>query len=103
VGKNRKDAHVEIPFQHAVSIPGDVLIREVGGEAVLLNLNSETYFGLDEVGTRMWQALTSASSIQHAYEQLLAEYDVDPDTLRSDLITLITDLVGHGLLELHEA
>jgi hypothetical protein len=75
-------------------------MREVAGESVILNLSTESYFGLDEVGTRMWLALTGSDTIQHAYESLLTEYDVDPDILRSDLTRLIEELVSRGLLEL---
>jgi hypothetical protein len=75
-------------------------MRELGGEAVLLNLDSETYFGLDDVGTRVWHTLTGAPSIQAAYESLLAEYDVAPQVLRQDLEALLDQLLQHGLLEL---
>lgn len=54
----------------------DVLFREVDGEAVLLNLDSETYFGLDPVGTRMWQVLTESPSLDDARTTLLAEYNM---------------------------
>ena len=88
-----------ISFQARVSVPSDVLISEVGGESILLNLKSERYFGLDEVGTRMWKALTTADSIQMAYEALLAEYDVEDGLLRQDLDELIEKLVEQGLME----
>ncbi len=89
-----------VSFSERVAIPTDVLIRELDGESVALNLDSERYFGLDEVGTRMVMCLSEADSIQTAYEMLLAEYDVDPDTLRQDLQTLIEDLLAHGLVEI---
>jgi hypothetical protein len=89
-----------IPFSHRLSAPADVLMRELEGESVLLNLASETYFGLDEVGTRMWTLLTSAPSIQAAYEMLLAEFVVTPEVLRQDLEVLLGQLLEHGLLEL---
>lgn len=90
-------------FEQFVSVPVDVLVREVSGESVLLNLSSETYFGLDHIGTRMWQLLTAGRSIRQAYERLLEEYDVAPDTLCSDLSRLIEELVRHGLVELRPA
>jgi hypothetical protein len=77
-------------FSSHVSVAPDVLFRIVGDEAVLLNLKTELYLGLDPVGTRMWTVLTNASSIQDAYMTLLEEYDVDPERLRSDL----SDFVG---------
>jgi hypothetical protein len=86
-----------------VSVPSDVFMREVAGESVILNLNTEIYFGLDEVGTRMWQVLIETETLQHAYEILLDEYDVEPDILRNDLIGLVEELASHGLIELHKA
>jgi len=77
----------------------DVLVSDAGGESVLLNLKSEQYFGLDEVGTRMWHAVTGSPSLQAAYERLLAEYEVKPDVLRRDLSEWVEKLVEHGLLE----
>jgi hypothetical protein len=78
----------------------DTRMQELEGESVLLNLASERYFGLDEVGTRMWQALTTADSVEAAHAALLAEYDVDAERLRSDLLDLIGQLVEHGLVAL---
>jgi hypothetical protein len=92
-----------ISLNSSLSAPADVLIRELDGEAVLLNLKSEAYFGLDEVGTRMWQVLTTSESIEAAYETLLAEYEVEPARLHQDLTGLIDRLVEHGLLEVSGA
>jgi Coenzyme PQQ synthesis protein D (PqqD) len=91
-----------ISFLARVSAPEDVLMRELGGESVLLNLASETYFGLDDVGTRMWVLMTTAPSIQVAYDALLAEYSVAPEVLRHDMEALLGELLEHGLLELRD-
>ena len=77
-----------------------VLFRELEGEAVILSISGESYFGLDEVGTRMWQVLGEAPTIQVAYETLLAEYDVAEDQLRHDLRELLDDLVARELIEI---
>ena len=82
-----------------VSVPSDTLINILGGESVLLSLKNQQYFGLDEVGTRMWNVLTSSSSVEAAYETLLEEYDVEPETLRQDLYDLVGKLREQGLVE----
>jgi len=87
-----------IPFTAQVAVPDGVLSRNLEGESVVLNLQTEKYFGLDEVGTRMWALLTGAGSIQSAYENLVAEYDVDAAQLRADIERLIDELAEHGLL-----
>jgi coenzyme PQQ synthesis protein D (PqqD) len=88
-----------ISFAARVSVSPDVLISEVGGESVLLNLKSERYFGLDDIGTQMWKTLMASDSIQAAYETLLAEYDVEASQLREDLDDLIQELMEQGLVE----
>jgi len=86
------------PFTSRVTVPPHVLIRKLERESVLLNLETQRYFGLDETGTRIWQLLTASDSIGAAYRELLVEYDVDPDRLRDNLADLLDRLVAHGLL-----
>jgi hypothetical protein len=81
----------------------DVLTRELRGESVLLDLASERYFGLDEVGTGMWRALTAASTIDEAVKALESEYEVDPQALRSDVAEFVQKLADAGLVDVHDA
>ncbi|MCP4309616.1 MAG: PqqD family protein, partial [bacterium] len=76
----------------------NVLIRELAGEAVLLNLDNEQYFGLDDIGYRMWEVLTTSDTIGDAMEILLSEYDVESDRLLQSINDLIEKCAEHGLL-----
>ena len=80
------------------AMPAHVLVRFVDREAVLLNIETEQYFGLDETGTRMWQLVTGSPNIDAAFQELTAEFDVDPEVLRSNLMELLSRLVDSGLL-----
>ncbi|HVB97764.1 MAG TPA: PqqD family protein [Candidatus Dormibacteraeota bacterium] len=88
-----------ISFSAHVAVPPHVLLQQVGEESVLLDLKTETYFGLDSVGTRMWEALTKAATVDAAYREVLATYEVDPTRLRQDMEALIEKLIEKGLLE----
>jgi hypothetical protein len=90
---------MDIGFTDRVKVPQDVLISGLQSESVLLNLESECYFGLDEVGTRIFSVLTNSPSIEAAYQQLLDEYDVDANVLRNDLLALVEQLAAQGLVE----
>ncbi len=79
-----------------------VMFREMAGESVLLSLDSETYFGLDEIGTRMWNVLVGAPSIEAAYDVLADEFEVDAAALRGDLSTFIATLADAGLVALDD-
>ncbi len=89
-----------ISFSDRVRIPDDILISNLQDESVILNLDSERYFGLDGVGTRMLTVLSTSNSIEAAYELLAAEYDVDAKVLRQDLTTLIENLLQQGLVSI---
>ena len=78
-------------------------MREQEGESVLLNLDSGHYFGLDEVGTRMWLLLTQHGQVEAAFYDLLDEYDVTEDKLRQDLLSFIDELASHQLVQVDEA
>ena len=77
----------------------EALFQEVGGEAVLLDLASERYFGLDPVGTRIWTLLGEDSRLQSVHERLCAEYDAEPDRIAADLLALVGKLAEAGLVE----
>ena len=79
-------------------IADDVVSRDLGGESVLLNLSTGTYFGLDAVGTRLWHLLAEYGSTASVVETLLAEYDVDAHRLEKDVEVLIDQLLAKGLL-----
>jgi len=87
---------METNNQDRYRTPDDVLVQELDGEAVLLSLGHEFYYGLDEVGFRMYQLITSSSSI--AYEHLLGEYEVAPTQLRQDFEKLVNDLIESNLI-----
>ena len=75
-----------------------VLCKDLGDEAILLDLETETYFGLNSIGSRFWKLVTTAPTIRDAIAVMLEEYDVAPDELERDMVALIEDLVGRGLL-----
>jgi hypothetical protein len=87
-----------ISFADRVRVPDDVLISNLQEESVILNLDSERYYGLDNVGTRFLSVLTAAESIEAAYEKLIEEYDIDARVLRQDLLELVENLVKQGIL-----
>lgn len=91
---------MSISFSDRVKIPDDVLISKLQEESVILNLDSERYYGLDDVGTRILSVLTTSDSIEAAYQTLLNEYDVDTQALRQDLLELVENLSTHGLLQI---
>ena len=77
----------------------EVLVQNVGGESVLLDLSGELFFGLDEVGTRIWELLGEQQDIARLHQALCEEYDADRDMILEDLVELIGRLAEVGLVK----
>jgi hypothetical protein len=81
-----------------IQISENVLFQQISGECVLLNMESEQYFGLDEVGARIWELLSEDGDTEKAIQKLLAEYEIDEVTLRKDVSNLLEELEGEQLI-----
>lgn len=88
----------QLTLSSSVRATEDVVFRELDGEAVLLNLATGTYFGLDSVGTRIWQLLEHLHRLDAVRDALVAEYDVEVPAAEADLINLVDRLAAHGLV-----
>lgn len=78
---------------------GHVLSHDEGGNAVLLDLAGERYFGLNTVGTRVWQLLATPSTLDAIHRTLCAEFDAPADRIEHDLLALVEQLQSAGLIE----
>ena len=85
-------------FRYLAPAP-DVLVQTVVGESVLLDLRSQKYFGLNQVGTRAWQLLQQGGDVAAVRARLLEEYDVEAQQLERDLDELLERLLRAGLVE----
>ncbi len=82
-----------------IAVPADTLMRVVDGQAVLLSLKTERYYGLDEVGTRVWEALAAGATLAEAAAAIEREFDAPAATIRADIEALLGDLVRERLVE----
>jgi len=76
----------------------DVVFRDLDGEAVILDLVSGTYFGLNEVGTRIWRLVDEGRDASQIVNVLASEYQADRETIARDITRLIDDLRTRRLI-----
>lgn len=83
----------------SVKYSGDVLARTVEEEGVLVDLASGTYFGLDEVGNRIWELVGKRGLVSQILDAIVDEYDVERAVAERDLLTLLGQLEAKGLIQ----
>ena len=71
---------------------------ELDGESVLLHIETGIYFGLDAVGTLIWQEISRGATEDQILAAILAEYEVDPAVLRVDVLNFLNLLEHKGLV-----
>lgn len=90
---------MKLSLDHRVAVPEGILFRNIDGESVLVSLTSGVYFGLDEVGTRMWELVVQHGTLAPVVDAIVAEYDVGAQRAHDDLIALVDELLARGLLK----
>jgi len=85
------------PAGPAYAVPTSVLFRRVNDQMVLLNIQSEQYYGLDDVGADIVTRIT-ADPLADALTTLSTDYGVGRDVLDRDVATLVDSLLVAGLL-----
>ncbi|HSF92134.1 MAG TPA: PqqD family protein [Paracoccaceae bacterium] len=85
-----------------ISIPEHVLFRELDGEAELLDLKSQQYFGLNEIGTRVWTALQQGEELSALVEEIVGSYDAQAEQVRVDIDQLINELQSANLIVVND-
>ncbi len=83
-------------------LPEHVLFKVLEEEAVLLNLETGVYFGLDEVGTRIVSQLQKTPALGSVHAALAGEYKVDHDQLWRDLRGFVEEMKEQGLLRVEK-
>jgi len=80
----------------------DQISSDLGAEAVILNLQSGVYHGLDEVGARIWNLVQQPKPVKDIKQTLVQEYEVEPEVCTSDLLALLHEMKAVGLIEVKD-
>jgi hypothetical protein len=88
----------ELSSQQRFEIAEDVLYQSVDDEVVLLNLRNQKYYGLDCIGTRMWQLLLEYRSVATVVDCICDEYDADRIVVLRDVESMVQDFCAAGLV-----
>jgi hypothetical protein len=79
----------------------DQVSSDLGGESVILHLSAGTYYGLNEVGARIWSLIETPQRFQDVRDTICQEYEVETAVCEGDIANLLRDLSQVGLIEVH--
>ena len=76
---------------------------DLAGDTAILDLKSGQYYGLNPVGARIWSLIQEPKTVAEVLKVIIGEYDVEATSCERDLVTLIEQLQGKGLVEIKDA
>jgi hypothetical protein len=89
----------DISTASIVVATNDQVSSDLGGETVLLSMQSAMYYGLDEVGTRIWELVREPIRVSEICDAIEREYDVERERCETDVLGLLRELATKGLIE----
>ena len=81
-----------------IKLANDLISAPVDGEIVILSVERGKYYGLDEIGTEIWQRLESPVRIDALCEHCATKYAADRQTIERDVLALFESLLAEGLV-----
>jgi hypothetical protein len=88
----------KLSFEQKVIVSDDVLFQILAGETVLLNMETEQYFALNEIGSKIWELISKEKNISEVFTKLLNEYEVEYETLKNDFSSLLLKMESKKLI-----
>lgn len=88
-----------IDLKKKFTVVEGIYSQEVGEETVLLDMNGEEYFGLNEVGTFIWQLVKEKAEVNDILKQLVLTFEGDQEVILNDLEGLINEFMRRGFIE----
>ena len=85
-----------------VVVSQDQVSCDLSGESAILNLKAGVFYGLNEVGTRIWKLMQEPRRVGELRDAILEDYEVEPDRCEADIMTLLQDLLDNGLIEVRD-
>jgi Coenzyme PQQ synthesis protein D (PqqD) len=86
----------------AYQASSDNLYSEIDSEAVILDLESGVYYGLNETGNQIWQWLQQPKTESEIIALVLEEYDVTPEQGANDVKALLQEMIEAKIITLAE-
>lgn len=88
-----------LTLQSVVVASSEQVSCPLGEESAILSMKSSIYYGLDPVGTTVWNLLRQPRCIGEIRDTLIDEYDVEASRCEHDLFTLLSKMREEGLIE----
>jgi hypothetical protein len=90
----------DMPMSSVVVATKEQISTDLGGEVVILALQSGRYFSLNDVGSLIWNLMQEPKTVLQIRDAILDQYEVEVERCQQDILTLIRNLLAESLVEI---
>jgi len=93
---------INISENSTVAAIKEQVSSEMDGDIIIFNMKNGIYYGLDSVGTKIWNLIQEPKTVREIHDAILNEYDVEPERCMNDLVSLLNRLSEERLIEVKD-
>ena len=91
---------MELKANSCIKKTNNFVASDIDGQAIMMSIENSKYFGMDEVGTSIWNLLDQNPSFEELISNLMAEYEIDRETCENDTKAFLERLLQYKLIEI---
>ncbi|MDJ0616030.1 MAG: PqqD family peptide modification chaperone [Calothrix sp. MO_192.B10] len=85
-----------------IVVSQEQVFSNLSEDAIILDMKSGTYYGLDEVGASIWNLIQQPKTVEEIKKAMLEEYEVEPEQCEQGILALLEELAVQGLIEVKD-
>lgn len=93
---------MEILPNHIITRNEEPLSSEIDGERVMMSIEQGKYFGLNTVGSFIWEVLEQKPTLELLLEEVEKKYEVDASTCKTETIAFLKQLLDKHLIKIEK-
>ncbi len=92
----------EITTETVISQIEEIVASDIDGETVMMSVENGKYYGLDDIGSRIWELIEQPIKVSDLIDTLLKRFDVDREACKRDVLIFINELNEDRILQVRE-
>ncbi len=78
----------------------NIVFNEMDGETIMMSIENGEYYGLNSIGSRIWQLLQSTKTVSEICDAVLPDYDVTPEQCAQDVLNFLNRMAEKGVVKI---
>lgn len=80
----------------------EIMHNDIDGEAVMMSIEQNSFYGIDEIGTQIWNFLENPTTPEKIITEMMQHYNVEREKCESDLMNFLNEILNNKLILIND-